>query len=51
VNEALKSAELKENLAKVGFEPRVFSPPELIELMAEETRKWTAIVKETGFQM
>jgi tripartite-type tricarboxylate transporter receptor subunit TctC len=51
VNEALKSAEFKENLAKVGFEPRAFSPPELIALLAEETRKWTAIVKETGFQM
>jgi tripartite-type tricarboxylate transporter receptor subunit TctC len=51
VNEALKSPELQQNLAKVGFEPKAFSPPELVDLLAEETRKWTAIVKATGFQM
>jgi tripartite-type tricarboxylate transporter receptor subunit TctC len=51
VNEALKSAELRQSLAKVGFEPKAFSPPALADLLAAETRRWTAIVKATGFQM
>ena len=51
VNEALKSADLRENLAKVGFEPKAFSPQQLKTLLADETEKWTAIVKATGFQM
>jgi tripartite-type tricarboxylate transporter receptor subunit TctC len=51
VNDILASAEVKESMAKVGFEPKAFAPPELTALLADETRKWTAIVKATGFQM
>jgi tripartite-type tricarboxylate transporter receptor subunit TctC len=51
VNEILKLPELKESFAKVGFEPRAFTPKELAALLADETRRWIAIVKETGFQM
>jgi tripartite-type tricarboxylate transporter receptor subunit TctC len=51
VNEILKLPEVKESFAKVGFEPKAFAPQELAALLAEETRRWIAIVKETGFQM
>jgi tripartite-type tricarboxylate transporter receptor subunit TctC len=51
VNETLRLPEVKESMAKVGFEPKAFAPRELAALLADETRKWIAIVKETGFQM
>ena len=51
VNEILRLPEVKESFAKVGFEPKAFTPPELAALLADETRRWIAIVKETGFQM
>jgi len=51
VNDILGSADVKDSMAKVGFEPKAFSPQELATLLADETRKWIAIVKETGFQM
>lgn len=51
VSEILKSAEVRENIAKLGFEPKALSPQELTTLLAEETKKWTAIVRATGFQL
>jgi tripartite-type tricarboxylate transporter receptor subunit TctC len=51
VSEILKSAEVKESITKIGFEPKALSPQELKTLLADEAKKWTAIVKATGFQM
>jgi tripartite-type tricarboxylate transporter receptor subunit TctC len=51
VSEILKSTEVKESIAKIGFEPKALSPEELKTLLADEAKKWTAIVKATGFQM
>jgi tripartite-type tricarboxylate transporter receptor subunit TctC len=51
VGEILKTPELRRNLEKVGFEPAARSPAELRTLLADEAKKWTAIVKATGFQM
>jgi tripartite-type tricarboxylate transporter receptor subunit TctC len=51
VNEILKLPEVKDSMAKVGFEPKALSPRELVTLLDDETRKWIAIVKATGFQM
>jgi tripartite-type tricarboxylate transporter receptor subunit TctC len=51
MNEILKLPELKESFAKVGFEPKAFTPRELATLFAGETEKWIAIVRATGFQM
>jgi tripartite-type tricarboxylate transporter receptor subunit TctC len=42
---------VRESIAKIGFEPKALSPQELAALLAEETKKWTAIVKATGFQL
>jgi tripartite-type tricarboxylate transporter receptor subunit TctC len=51
VAETLKLPEVKEAIAKLGFEATPFSPQELAKLFAEEEKKWAAIVKATGFQM
>ena len=51
VAEILKTPEVRRNLEKIGFEPAPRSPAELRTLLAEEAKKWTAIVKATGFQM
>jgi tripartite-type tricarboxylate transporter receptor subunit TctC len=51
IAEILKTPELRRNLEKIGFEPASRSPAELKTLLADEAKKWTAIVKATGFQM
>lgn len=51
VGEILKTAESRQSMAKVGFEPKTLSPAEFATLLADEATKWTAIVKVTGFQM
>ena len=51
VNESLKSPELSAGFAKVGFETKAGSPQEFAALLAVEMKKWTSIVKATGFQM
>jgi tripartite-type tricarboxylate transporter receptor subunit TctC len=51
VNEALKSAELRASMVKVGFEPVGGSPAEYETLVAEQLRHWEPIVKASGFQM
>jgi tripartite-type tricarboxylate transporter receptor subunit TctC len=51
VAEILKMPEVRRNLEKIGFEPAARSPAELRTLLADEAKKWTAIVKATGFQM
>jgi tripartite-type tricarboxylate transporter receptor subunit TctC len=51
VNEILRLPEVRESMAKVGFQPKAFAPRELATLFADETRKWIAIVKATGFTM
>ena len=51
VNEALKSPELRSAMEKVGFEPKSMSPQEFATLLAGESKKWTEIVKATGFKM
>src|SRR5215213_3640998 len=49
VSEILKSPELRQNMTKIGFEPKALSPAELQAMLAEEAKKWTAIVQATGF--
>jgi tripartite-type tricarboxylate transporter receptor subunit TctC len=51
VAEILKSAELRQSMTKIGFEPKALASAELNALLADEAKKWTAIVKATGFQM
>jgi tripartite-type tricarboxylate transporter receptor subunit TctC len=51
INEALKSAELRASMVKVGFEPTGGTPQDFAALIAEQLERWAPIVKATGFQM
>jgi tripartite-type tricarboxylate transporter receptor subunit TctC len=51
VAQILKSPDLRQSMTKIGFEPKALSPAELQALLTEEAKKWTVIVKATGFQM
>jgi tripartite-type tricarboxylate transporter receptor subunit TctC len=51
VNEALKSAELRASMVKVGFEPTGGSPQDFAALISEQLQRWAPIVKASGFQM
>jgi tripartite-type tricarboxylate transporter receptor subunit TctC len=50
INEAMKSPELAASLAKLGFEPKFWSPQEYAAFLAEEGRRWPPIVKASGVQ-
>ena len=51
VNEALKSADLRASMQRVGFEPTGGTPQDFAALIAEQLQRWEPIVKATGFQM
>jgi tripartite-type tricarboxylate transporter receptor subunit TctC len=51
VNDIVSEPDMKASMAKIGFEPKPLRPQELSALLAEESPRWTAIVKATGFQM
>ena len=45
------SAEVVENLAKQGATPTPSSPAELASQMAEEVKRWAAVVKDAGIKV
>lgn len=51
MNEAVKSAELRASMERLGFSPHPVSPEEFAALVASENKKWVPVVKATGFQM
>ena len=48
INETLRSPEMKEAMAKLGFEAKLGSPQDFANFMAEEIPRWAEIVKKTG---
>ena len=48
INESLRSAATKASFAKLGIETKVGSPRDFATLIANETKKWAAIVKSSG---
>jgi tripartite-type tricarboxylate transporter receptor subunit TctC len=48
INEALKSPELVASLAKLGFEPRIWSTQQYAAFLADEMKRWPPIVKASG---
>ena len=48
INEGLRSSELRDHLAKLGAETKVESADDFSALLADEIRKWAAVVKESG---
>jgi len=49
-NEAMKTPELTASMAKLGFEPQIWSPQDYAGFLAEEMRRWPSIVKAAGLK-
>ena len=48
INEAMRAPELEASMAKLGFEPQIWSPQEYAAFLADEVRRWPPIVKAAG---
>jgi tripartite-type tricarboxylate transporter receptor subunit TctC len=48
INGALKSPELVASLAKLSFDPTIWSPQEYAAYLADEMKRWPPIVKASG---
>jgi tripartite-type tricarboxylate transporter receptor subunit TctC len=48
INEAMRAAELEATMAKLGFEPQIWSPQEYATFLADEVRRWPPIIKAAG---
>jgi tripartite-type tricarboxylate transporter receptor subunit TctC len=51
INDALRSADMKGNMDKLGMDTKVGSPQDFAAFIKEETPRWTAIVKSTGVKL
>jgi tripartite-type tricarboxylate transporter receptor subunit TctC len=51
INQGLRSAEAKQNLARFNVEPNVTSPQEFSLFLAAEARRWADIVKATNIKV
>jgi tripartite-type tricarboxylate transporter receptor subunit TctC len=51
INDTLKSAEMKETLAKFGSEANITSPQEFTTFLASETKKWGDVAKAARVQV
>jgi len=50
INESLRSPELKAGFARLRAEANIGAPQDLAALIADEARKWTAVVKSLGLK-
>jgi tripartite-type tricarboxylate transporter receptor subunit TctC len=48
INQGLRAPTLHEGLAKLGAEIKTGTPQGLGALLADELKKWAAVVKESG---
>jgi tripartite-type tricarboxylate transporter receptor subunit TctC len=48
INEALKSPDLIAHMAKLGFDPKDWSPQQYAAFLAEEAKRWPPIIKSSG---
>jgi tripartite-type tricarboxylate transporter receptor subunit TctC len=48
INEAMRAPELEAGMAKLGFEPQIWSPQEYAAFLVEEGRRWPPIVRAAG---
>ena len=42
INETLRSPEMKDSMAKLGFDAKIGSPQDFAKFIAEEIPRWTA---------
>ena len=50
VVKALASPDVKERLAAQGAEPSGISPQEMGKLLAEDTKRWTNVIRSAGIK-
>ena len=50
INKALAAPEVRERLGKLGLEPTGGSAAELVARMAQDTARWSPVVKASGFR-
>jgi tripartite-type tricarboxylate transporter receptor subunit TctC len=50
INETLKSPEANAVLAKLGFEPKLTTPPEFAAFLAAELQKWPPLLRAAGLK-
>ncbi len=48
INESLNSPDMRDSMAKLGFEPKVGSPEDFGRFLAADVRTWAEIVKSAG---
>jgi tripartite-type tricarboxylate transporter receptor subunit TctC len=48
INETLRSPEMKDSMAKLGFDAKIGTPQDFAAFIAEEIPRWAKIVKTTG---
>jgi tripartite-type tricarboxylate transporter receptor subunit TctC len=48
INEAMKASDLAARMAKLGFEPKIWSPEQYAAFLAEEAQRWPPLVKASG---
>jgi tripartite-type tricarboxylate transporter receptor subunit TctC len=48
INETMRTPELAASMRKLGFEPMIWSPQAYSAFLADETKRWPAIVKAAG---
>jgi len=51
VNETLKSAEVKANLDRLGFDPMIMSPQEFAAFLTAQAQKWPPVIKAANIQL
>ncbi len=51
INDGLKSAAIRESLAKIGAETNPGSPQDFADFIAAETKKWSAVAKMSGISL
>ncbi|MBX9842960.1 MAG: tripartite tricarboxylate transporter substrate binding protein [Xanthobacteraceae bacterium] len=48
INDTLRSPEMRDAMAKLGFDAKIGSPQDYARFIAEETPRWTGIAKAVG---
>jgi tripartite-type tricarboxylate transporter receptor subunit TctC len=51
INDGLRSPQMQASLAKIGLEPAIGTPREFAAVIASETQRWAAVVKEAGIKV
>jgi tripartite-type tricarboxylate transporter receptor subunit TctC len=51
INDGLKTADIRDSLAKIGAEATPGSPQDFANFIAVETKKWSTVAKMAGISL